>query len=115
MTTLLLAALLALGPSSTEVRITPRLGMQPLVALIIVRIPEPTPDWYCPSVEITWADGTHSLHEADCEPWEKTAPEDRAFSWSRRTLPLGEGLHQIQVRLKQGKREQVHTLQVEVH
>lgn len=97
---------------ATLVSISPPLGLSPLKITIRATITTPTEAWYCPSIEVTWVDGTRSARQSDCPPWDEV--ED--FYWVERfEKTLGPGVHTIKVRLKQGKKEELHTLKIEVH
>jgi hypothetical protein len=98
---------------ATLVTLSPRLGLSPLPVTIRAVIEQPSEQWYCPSIEITWTDGTRSSRESDCEPWEEIGPN---YHWSESFHKvLGGGLHVFEVRLKQGKREEYYRLEIEVH
>lgn len=45
---------------------------------------EETEAWYCPTVTWTMPDGTESLHESDCPPWEEHEPIDYERRWTKR-------------------------------
>ena len=57
---------------------------------------EETEEWYCPAIEWIWSDGTRSLRESDCPPWEEGYEGET--SWIERRL-LAPGLHRIEARL----------------
>jgi hypothetical protein len=97
----------------TRVSISPQLGIAPLLVQVRAAIDAPTEDWYCPSLTITWSDGTETKREADCEPW-PDIPEHYRWApdpiWRR----LGPGRHEITVTLKQGAKSLDFPLWVEV-
>jgi hypothetical protein len=59
-------------------------------------------DFYCPTVEWDWGDGTHSESTADCEPYQQAKSEIRR----RYTVEhvFREGRYQVAVRLKRRDR-----------
>lgn len=86
--------------TGTRVTLSPQLGIAPLAVQVRASIADPSPDWYCPEMRIAWSDGTESVRESDCEPWEGLSLK-RYYSetvWKR----LGPGRHDITVTLKQG-------------
>lgn len=96
-------------------RASPRVAVQParvtFTALIEGDINEA---WYCPKVEWTWSNGTHSVEESDCPPFEEGKDEAQRI-WSRHLL-LGEGIHEIEVTLsKPGRVLGRERITVEVH
>jgi hypothetical protein len=98
---------------ATLVTLSPRLGLSPLPVTVRAVIEQPSEQWYCPSVEITWTDETRSSRQSDCPAWDEI---EEGFRWSEvfRKV-LGEGLHVFEVRLKQGKKEEFYRLEIEVH
>jgi hypothetical protein len=97
---------------ATLVTLSPRLGIAPVRIAIRAAIEKPSESWYCPSVELTWSDGTRSFRESDCEPFEDL-PEH--YYWSERfERVLGPGAHHFEVRLKQGATVELYRLDMEV-
>lgn len=46
--------------------------------------------WYCPRLDVYWPDGTHTVRENDCEPFDETI-EYELTRWSfTRGFPAGE-------------------------
>lgn len=46
--------------------------------------------WYCPRLDVYWPDGTHTVRESDCEPFDETI-EYELTRWSfTRGFPAGE-------------------------
>ena len=98
---------------ATIVTLSPRLGMSPLPITVRAAIEHPSEAWYCPSIEVTWTDGTRSSRQSDCDPWEEV---EANYRWSETFHKvLGGGAHTILVRLKQGKKEELYKLDIEVH
>ena len=47
-------------------------------------------DWYCPRIDVDWPDGTRTMRESDCPPFESRDPGQR-FSWRfNHGFPSGE-------------------------
>lgn len=107
------------GKDSTRVTMnewsTPILGHSPMRVRIIARIDKPTPDWFCPSVEVIWAEGTKAFRESDCEPLEEQEQPPKVWTSEEIIGWLGGGEHDIEVRLKQGKQELVVHLYATVY
>lgn len=46
--------------------------------------------WYCPRLDVEWPDGTHTMRESDCPPYEDRDPDQR-YTWDfTRGFPVGE-------------------------
>ena len=61
-------------------------------------------DYYCPKVVFEWEDGTRSVEESDCVPFDQAAPEDHKRSWTRSRKFQGAGTFSIQAHLCRGER-----------
>jgi hypothetical protein len=68
-------ALALAGSASPTPLLTPnpRMGFSPLRVHLVAELKggEESEKWYCPGVEWTWPDGTHSSEESDCPEWDK--------------------------------------------
>jgi len=64
-------------------------------------------DFYCPTIEWDWGDGTHSQSSADCQPYEPRVSQIvRHFSM---TNVFQEGAYAVKFRLKREDKELVST------
>lgn len=108
---------LRVGKDSTSVTMNNRqtlLGLAPMRVRIVARIEAPTPEWFCPSMEVTWANATKAFRESDCDPLEEQEQPIRPWVSEAIVGWLGEGRHDIGVRLKQGGEEMQLWLQAEL-
>jgi hypothetical protein len=58
---------------SVSIKASPTMGFAPTRVLLVAEIKGGANDYeefYCPSVEWDWGDGTKSLNKADCDPFE---------------------------------------------
>jgi len=64
------------------VRVSPRMAFSPVSVLAIAELTggEDTEDFYCLAIEWDWDDGSKSLQDSDCEPFEPGMKIDRRFS-----------------------------------
>jgi hypothetical protein len=91
---------------SWSLKASPRLGLYPLTVRFTLRGENPGPELYCPAVTWTWPDGTRSSHEGDCPPWEELDDESRAMAViETKVRTFGPGVSEVQVLVKQGKKE----------
>jgi hypothetical protein len=91
---------------SLSLRAAPALGSSPLRVRASVELrggSDDYQDFYCPSVEWDWGDGTMSEASADCAPYEagKTTIQRR---YSADHVYRESGAHRLQFRLKQRNR-----------
>ncbi len=66
-----------------DLRATPRLGLAPARVLATAELvggETADEDFYCPLLEWDWDDGTRSVREADCLPFEPGAALERHFT-----------------------------------
>jgi hypothetical protein len=65
-----------------DVRASPRLGLAPARVLATAELVggDAAEDFYCPLLEWDWDDGTKSVREADCPPYEAGAALERYFT-----------------------------------
>ena len=88
---------------SLALRATPPVGFSPLKVRVVVDIrggADDYADFYCPSVEWDWADGTVSESSEDCEPYQPGKSTIRRRFTAEHTYRQS-GQYQIYFRLKQ--------------
>ena len=88
---------------SLALKVTPPLGFSPLRVHASIDVrggADNTSDFYCPTIEWDWGDGTVSATSEDCEPYEEgTSTIRRRFS-ADHTFQQG-GAYRVMFRLKQ--------------
>ena len=88
---------------SVNLRANPTSGFAPLKVVLsasIVGGPNDYEEFYCPTIEWDWDDGTKSESKIDCEPYEAGKSEIvRSYTVDHR-FNIG-GDHRVQFRLKQ--------------
>jgi hypothetical protein len=64
------------------VRVSPRLAFSPVgvIAFAELKGGEDSEDFYCLAIEWDWDDGSKSVHDSDCEPFEPGTKIERRFS-----------------------------------
>ena len=64
------------------VRVSPRMAFSPVSVLAMAELSggEDSEDFYCLAIEWDWDDGSKSLQDSDCEPFEPGMKIDRRFS-----------------------------------
>ena len=91
---------------SLSLRVTPPVGFAPLKTRLVVEVrngDDDYADFYCPTVEWDWGDGTVSENSEDCDPYEEgTSAIRRRFS-ANHTFQQG-GAYRVTFRLKQKTR-----------
>lgn len=85
-----LAGSLLLGASGSAkpkrptlgVRVSPRMAFSPVSVLATAELTggEDSEDFYCLAIEWDWDDGSKSLQDSDCEPYEAGTKIERRFS-----------------------------------
>jgi hypothetical protein len=108
----LLLLLTASKPGQAKLTASPRVCVAPCKVHMVVRIPEPSSEMYCPLVEWLLPDGVTHSHQADCPPWEDQMSDDPFMEQGWITLP--EGSWELGVRLSQGKKSLLLKENVEV-
>lgn len=91
---------------SLAFRATPPIGFSPLRVRVVVDVrggDNDYADFYCPSVEWDWADGTVSESSEDCEPYQAGKSAIRRRFTAEHTYRQS-GQYQIYFRLKQKDR-----------
>jgi hypothetical protein len=88
---------------SLSLRATPPVGFSPLRVRVVVDVrggADDYADFYCPSIEWDWGDGTVSEASSDCEPYEagKSSIQRR---WTADHVYRQSGGYKIMFRLKQ--------------
>jgi hypothetical protein len=91
---------------SLSLRVTPPVGFAPLKTRLVVDVRNGNDDYedfYCPTVEWDWGDGTVSANSEDCDPYEagKSAIQRRFSIEHTFRLP---GAFRVVFRLKQKDR-----------
>jgi len=91
---------------SLSLRVTPPVGFAPLKTRLVVDVrngDDDYADFYCPTVEWDWGDGTVSANSEDCDPYEagKSAIQRRFSTEHTFRLP---GAFRVVFRLKQKDR-----------
>lgn len=64
------------------VRVIPRMAFSPVGVLAMAELSggEDSEDFYCLAIEWDWDDGSKSLQDSDCEPYEPGTKIERRFS-----------------------------------
>src|SRR5262245_16940737 len=112
---LMLLALLAGGAKpatkpQADLKATPMLAMIPIGPNpAVVRFQVLVKDggdenFYCPRVAWEWENGTQSIEESDCPPFDKATPADHQASFRRSHEFWEPGKHLIQARLYKGEK-----------
>jgi hypothetical protein len=102
---LLLGAGKPAAKPQVELKATPMMAMIPIGGSpAIVRFQLIVKDngdegFYCPRVEWEWENGTQSVEESDCPPFDKATPTDHQASFRRSHEFWEPGKHLIQARL----------------
>lgn len=91
---------------SLAFNINPPVGFAPLRARIVVDVrggDDDYADFYCPTIEWDWGDGTKSANSEDCDPYEQGKSTIRRRFSTERTFRQP-GAYRISFRLKQRDR-----------
>jgi len=91
---------------SLSFKITPPVGFAPLKTRLVVDVRDGADDYaefYCPTVEWDWGDGTVSANSEDCDPYEAGKSVIRRRFSTEHTFRLP-GAYRIAFRLKQKDR-----------
>jgi hypothetical protein len=91
---------------SLALRLTPPVGFSPLRVRVVVDVrggSDDYADFYCPSIEWDWADGTVSESSEDCAPYEAGKSTIRRRFTAEHTYRQS-GSYQIYFRMKQRDR-----------
>jgi len=91
---------------SIVVKVSPLIGFSPARMVLTADLKGGSDDYeefYCPTVEWDWGDGTRSESTVDCDPYEPGKSEIRR-RYSMQHLYTLSGLYRIQVRLKRKER-----------
>jgi hypothetical protein len=89
---------------SLSMRAMPTGGFAPLkvsVSVVIQGGADDYEDFYCPSIEWDWDDGTRSEEKVDCEPYEAGKSEIRRNYRAEHKFDIGGVDYRVQFRLKQ--------------
>ena len=91
---------------SVAFKVTPPVGFSPLKVRAVVDVKggsDDYADFYCPSIEWDWADGTVSESSEDCDPYESGKRSiKRRFSADHTVRQAGE--YEVAFRMKQKSR-----------
>jgi hypothetical protein len=102
---------------SLSLKVTPPVGFSPLRVRVVVDVrggADDYADFYCPSIEWDWGDGTVSEASSDCDPYEagKSSIQRR---WASDHIYRQSGGYKLMFRLKQkNKAIAVSSAQVQV-
>lgn len=91
---------------SLSLRVTPPVGFTPLRVRLVVDVrggDDDYEDFYCPTIEWDWDDGTVSESSVDCDPYEKGKSQIRRQFSTTHIFRQG-GRYQVSFRLKQKDR-----------
>jgi hypothetical protein len=91
---------------SLSLKITPPVGFAPLKTRLVVDVRNGDDDFaefYCPTVEWDWGDGTVSANAEDCDPYEAGKSVIRRRFSTEHTFRLP-GAYRVAFRLKQKER-----------
>lgn len=91
---------------SLSLRVTPPVGFSPLKTRLVVEVrggDNDYPDFYCPTIEWDWGDGTVSANSEDCDPYEAGKSVIRRRFATDHTFQQP-GAYRIAFRLKQKDR-----------
>jgi hypothetical protein len=91
------------GPA-LGVRATPRMAFSPVNVLLVAELTggDDTEEFYCPEIEWDFDDGSKSLHEADCAPYEAGMKIERRYSAEH--VYERAGVYNVIVTLRRGNR-----------
>ena len=64
------------------VRVSPRMAFSPVAVIAMAELTggEDSEDFYCLAIEWDWDDGSKSLQDSDCEPYQEGTKIERRFS-----------------------------------
>ncbi|MEO8501167.1 MAG: hypothetical protein ABI565_09650 [Vicinamibacteria bacterium] len=64
------------------VRVSPRMAFSPIGVIAMAELTggEDSEDFYCLAIEWDWDDGSKSLQDSDCEPYQEGTKIERRFS-----------------------------------
>jgi hypothetical protein len=91
---------------SLSLRVTPPVGFAPLRTRLVVDVKggdDDFLDFYCPTVEWDWGDGTVSANSEDCDPYEAGKSAIRRRFSTEHTFRQA-GAYRVAFRLKQKDR-----------
>jgi hypothetical protein len=82
------------------VRVSPRMAFSPVDIIAVAELTggEDSEDFYCLAIEWDWGDGSKSLQDSDCDPYEPGTKIDRRFS-AEHYYPSG-GIYNIRAALR---------------
>jgi hypothetical protein len=83
-----------------EIRLAPAMASAPVEVTVFIdlRGGDDLEEFYCPEIDVDWDDGSKSVQESDCAPFEPGSVVTRHFSISH---PYRQGgLYKVRVRLR---------------
>jgi hypothetical protein len=113
MGTLLIASLAAFASAGSDARLsrprldlraTPRIAFSPAVVLLTAELigGNEIEEFYCPALEWEWGDGTRSMHESDCPPFQPGIEFERRYSTEHGFRTAGD--YNVKVTMRRGGR-----------
>jgi hypothetical protein len=83
-----------------DIRVSPRMAFSPVGVIAMAELigGEDSEDFYCLAIEWDWDDGSKSLQDSDCDPYEPGTKIERRFT-SEHYYPRG-GSYNIRAALK---------------
>lgn len=94
------------GKASLSLRATPAMAFAPVRITLAAQLKgaaSDTEDYYCPTVEWDWGDGTISQSSADCEPFQPNKSEIQKSFTTQHIYRMG-GEYDVKIRLKKADR-----------
>jgi hypothetical protein len=91
---------------SLSLKANPPVGFSPLRVRLVVDVkggPDDYAQFYCPSIEWVWGDGTESESSEDCDPYEAGVSSIKR-RWSTEHVFRQAGTYRVFFRLKQNNR-----------
>ncbi len=87
-----------------ELRASPRVAFVPVEILLTGQLKggADQEEFYCPALEWQWGDGTRSVHESDCAPFQSGTELERFFS--ARHAYVRPGVYQVRLTLRRASR-----------
>lgn len=75
-----------------DLRVTPRMAFSPAFVLTTAELVggHDSEDFHCPALEWDWDDGSRSVHEEDCAPFDASSPMERRFTAQHAFRQAGE-------------------------
>jgi hypothetical protein len=92
------------GKPRLDLRASPRIAFSPASILVTAQLKggADVEELYCPGLEWDWGDGTRSVQESDCAPYESGASLERFFR-ARHAYPAP-GAYHVRLKLRRADR-----------